>query len=62
MSKQLSIAKQISSLKRGQFFHVTGKSARQNVCRIAKALRDAGLTELQIVTRKDGSKFKVVAI
>ena len=35
---------------------------RQSVCRIAKTLKDSGAIEFDVVTKKDGSEFKVAAI
>jgi len=62
MSKDLNIAAKIKALKIGQSFTVKTKSERENVCRIAKNLRDAGAIEFDIVTRENSGGYKVAAI
>lgn len=62
MSKQFSIEQQIRRMKQGDSFHVNGEKERQNACRAAKTLRKAGVIDFQVITRKDGDQFKVVAI
>ena len=62
MSKELSIARQVRGLKIGQPFTVKTDKERQKVCRIAKALKDAGVITFDVVTKRDGDLFKVAAI
>lgn len=62
MSKQFSIERKIRDLKLGEFFQVNNEKERQLACRSAKTLRAAGVIDFQIATRKNGTKFKVVAI
>ncbi len=62
MSKETSIANKIRALKASKGFVVTSESQRQNVCRVAKLLKDAGVIEFDVVTKKEGDAFKVAAI
>ena len=61
MSKKLSIAQRIKSLKAGESFTVKTKTERESVCRMAKALRDVGAIDFQIVTRADDNDGFIVA-
>jgi hypothetical protein len=62
MGKRLAIAQRVRALKVGQSFVVSTEKERQQVCRIAKSLRDAGVIEFDVVTKSDNGKFKVAAI
>ena len=62
MGKQLNLAQRVRVLKIGQHFHVSTEKERQEVCKVAKSLRDAGVIEFNVVTKADGERFKVAAI
>lgn len=50
-------------MKIGQSFKVEDENERQDACRAAKYLRDAGVIAFKIVTSKiEGGGFTVVAI
>lgn len=63
MKRDLNLAQKVKALKVGQHFLVDSEKQRQAASRIAKSLRDAGVIEFQVVTKRwyDG-KFKVCAI
>lgn len=56
------MADKLKRLKRGHSFTVSSEAERQTVCRIVKALRDAGYLPHKIITKKEGDAFKVAAI
>lgn len=62
MSKDLTLAQKVRGLKAGKPFTVPTEKERQQVCRIAKSLKDAGVIEFDVVTKRDGDVFKVAAI
>lgn len=62
MGKQLNLAQRIRALAVGKSFHVDTEKERQEVCKVAKTLRDAGVIEFEVVTKQDGDRFKVAAI
>lgn len=62
MKQDLNLAQRIRGLKAGKPFTVPTEKDRQSVCRIAKSLKDAGVIEFDVVTRKEGDAFKVAAI
>jgi hypothetical protein len=62
MSKDLSLAQKVRSLKVASSFTVATEKERQQVCRVAKSLKDAGVIEFDVVTKRDGDIFKVAAI
>ncbi len=62
MSKEMNIAMRVKALKTGKFFMVATEKQRQEVCRAAKLLKDAGVIEFDVVTKREGDAFKVAAI
>ena len=62
MSKETLIVSKIKALKASKGFVVKTNSERQNVCRVAKLLKDNGIIEFDVVTKKEGDTFKVAAI
>lgn len=62
MKPDLNLASKIKNLKLGEHFMVGSEQERQAVCRTAKVLKEAGAIAFDIVTKKDGKKFKVAAI
>lgn len=62
MSKETLIASKIKALKASKGFTVNSISERQNVCRVAKILKDNGIIDFDVVTKSEGKSFKVAAI
>ena len=62
MGKELSLAQRIRALKIGQQFTVATEKERQQASRVAKSLKDAGVIQFDVVTKRDGEVFKVAAI
>lgn len=62
MKEKQPMADKLKRLKRGHSFTVSSEAERQTVCRIVKALRDAGYLPHKIITKKEGDAFKVAAI
>lgn len=54
MSKTFNLAQRIRALKPGMGFTVAGEKERQAACRAAKTLRDAGVIQWSLSTRKVG--------
>jgi len=64
MTTELTLAQKVRELQVGRHFIVKTNKDRQAACRVAKSLRDAGVIEFEVVTKRiDGTKnFKVAAI
>jgi hypothetical protein len=62
MNKTLSLARKIRALQIGKPFTVSTEKDRQMVCRVAKALRDAGVIEFMVVTKRMKSGLWKVAV
>lgn len=62
MKTKMHMAKRVRSMKIGEQFMVFTHKERQAVCRVAKSLKDSGAIEFDVVTKRDGNKFKVAAI
>ncbi len=62
MNKRFDIARKIKAMKVGDQFTVNTQNDRQQVMNISNALRGAGAIEFQIITRRNGKAWKVVAI
>lgn len=62
MKKNLTLVQRIKRMKIGQHFHVATKGEQQNACRAAKVLKQAGIIEFDVVTKRDGEQWKVAAI
>lgn len=61
--KTLTLANKIRNLKKGQSFPLADKKERENACRNIKALRDAGILTLEVITRKSADgRFSVIAL
>lgn len=59
----IQIARKIKGMRRGQSFEVSSPRERHQASINAKILRDTGVIDFTVVTRKDGSgKFIVAAI
>ena len=62
MNKRFTLARKIKSMKVGDQFTVDTVNDRQQVANISNALRAAGVIEFQVITRRNGKCWKVVAI
>lgn len=62
MKTSLSLAKQIKSMKPGEFFNIKTKKQRAEVCRTVKVLRDSGSIDFQVITKATDVGFTVAAI
>jgi len=63
MSKEIELAQRIRSLRASKGFTVGTIAQREKVLRVAKTLKDAGIIEFDVVTKKrSGNVFKVAAI
>ena len=62
MSNDEVFTAKLKGLKPGKSFEVDTESERRTVLRLVKLLTRNGILTQQIITRKDGDKFKVAAI
>lgn len=63
MSKHdLKFTLMIKALKIGEHFTVRTEYERQSASRAAKVLKRAGVINFDVVTRRDGKRFKIAAI
>jgi len=63
MSKAFNLAQRIRALKPGKSFTVANENQRQAACRTAKTLKDAGVIEWSLSTRRiQGSNSFLVEI
>lgn len=60
--KSKDLESRIARLKVGEHFFVDTERERQQVCRAAKTLRRVGMLYGDIITKRDGQRFKVAAI
>lgn len=62
IKEQLNIAVKLKELTPGNPFFVATEYERQQVIRLAKGLKQGGFIAFEVITKKEGSQFKVAAI
>ena len=60
--EQLNVGAKLKALTPGVPFFVQTEYQRQQVIRVAKALKQCGAIEFDVITKKEGNQFKVAAI